>query len=352
MKVNLSKGVDSFTCLIPKEIVKSYSYLLDTKILTISEETGEVLKEEFGAPIWSDVKGIRTRLALITMFGKMYFKITLTSKMLKERYFEGININNINLILDYLDRIGLEIDRKQFLSEAKCFDVDYFIDSDYHLKESTYQGYMKDLIKMGAKGYFRKTKSVLEKKTIAGCQFINRKDASIKMPFIKVYDKEDELMTKSFEFFHNFLEGQDFRGRRRLEVTVKNKKHFQSIFGQSVEDKVINVNFILTRDVNKILGNLFSRYDAHKVFKKGYERDSKKYSPTDKMMGLLAYELMLQGYSFRMVVNLYNANGKYGNIEKSRMKTKVKRGLEYARLVNKVNDLKLTARDAFIQKRI
>src|SRR5699024_10859134 len=53
--------------------------------------------------------------------------------------------------------------------------------------------------------------------------------AKSREPFLKFYDKKDELENSSLDFKTKFLKQKDLQDLKRLEITVRNRKTMQAI---------------------------------------------------------------------------------------------------------------------------
>ena len=104
-------------------------------MVTVLEDTGEVVEEKKGKPF---IKGTssglhfkiwardRKDISESEVKSELYFLVN--AKHLKERYFEGINYDNIHIILDEINSLGvISITKENFLN-CDILDVDLCFD--------------------------------------------------------------------------------------------------------------------------------------------------------------------------------------------------------------------------------
>lgn len=227
--------LDSLKVRIPLKEVEIINKGLNAKWLLVNQETGETDTNYFkenSFPI--NENGIKTRFAIEKQ--KISFKeaetfliILFNSKILKERYLEGITIDNIKEVYQKLISYGVVKFSFDSFMFAECTDVDF--------KRDTIRKHFKDI----TKSLFQLVKESKVKNE--GAQLFNRADnigiefsardttSFLKNPFLKIYHKGLELRNNSKEFFGAYLFGvipdEKLTDRIRIEYTIKNKKHFR-----------------------------------------------------------------------------------------------------------------------------
>jgi hypothetical protein len=150
-----------------------------------------------------------------------YFQ--LNSKMLKSRYLNGINVNNIRLIYNYIINLNIVyLDYDDFL-DGYITDIDVAYDIECEPKT------LKSLIpKILSKVLLEKQKFIDKphlKDDNIGVSFNKREKAINKAPFIKIYHKTIELEHNSNEFANAHLKATNYQNIARLEFTFKDSKH-------------------------------------------------------------------------------------------------------------------------------
>jgi hypothetical protein len=264
----LSFSIDSLKLRIPAHKVQIFEPLLRGKWIKalISADTGEVIDDpdifKQNAFLVEET-GIKTRYQCQKVSNgrttEPFLCILLNSKILKERYFEGIRPDNLVQVYDALMahkvvRFSIE----DFLG-GLCSDIDF--KADYELKDINQ---MDDL----TKALENSTKKTGEREKGCrrftgdknkGIEWSKRQFSSPSNPFVKIYHKYSELVYKSNVFACAFLKNQN-ENLVRVEWTLKNKSHAQSFKGHKVEG--INKQMISFDDMS--LGNIIRLNDTHK----------------------------------------------------------------------------------------
>lgn len=212
-------------------------------------------------------------------------QIMLTSKLLLKDYFQGINLQNIDFILD---RINLEqiiyIDKKTLLS-ANVTDID--ICKDFKLNTKQFNDLKKAMEQNVLPNKQKYVESKSERaKELFGLQLNSRAKATPTNPFAKLYCKTIELQKKSKDFYiQNLQEHHDKiikQGIARFEVTIKAQRHKDRLKISHV--KTLNDLLSLTpAEVNDIYQKIVFQY-----FK------PTKRTPAEQSKDLKGYELALK----------------------------------------------------------
>jgi len=227
-------SIDSCSIRLPLNEVK----ILDTEIkalfVTISEATGEVKKVEKNNKITKEYKGIKSKFSIEIQFNKAnvreeHLVIIVNSKMLKKRYFEGITSDNISEVHSYLmEQRAVSFSLETMLT-AQAVDIDF--KRDFTAKKETVVKAL-NILKDNAKASTGINVGILPfglkegyKGDNIGLQFNKRDTTSISTaPFMKIYNKTGDLLTKSNVFALEHLEELP-NDLWRTEFTIKNKKH-------------------------------------------------------------------------------------------------------------------------------
>ena len=229
MKLN-TWAIDSLKIRIPLKRVKVLDSGINDMIARVSLSSGEVLEAKENTKASRDEKGIKTTFSIeqrATKFETVpYLIILVNAKQLGSRYFEGITTNNFMQLYDYL--IGLKV--VQFTSKellkAECTDID--IKKDFQAEESDMKEVLSDMYKNASPSSdYDKGAKLFWQKDNKGLQFNKRESTKhTTAPFLKIYSKTSDLLSKSNIFARAYLENIP-PNLWRLEYTIKNKKHLE-----------------------------------------------------------------------------------------------------------------------------
>jgi hypothetical protein len=184
--------------------------------------------------------------------------ILINSKQLKERYFEGITRKNINVIYKEIIKLGIvDCSLSAFLN-GQITDIDF--KKDWRLKMDEY----KEVIKACEIMTKESPKSDIgcrpfKDKDNYGIQWSVRQSTKyLTNPFLKIYSKDLELMKPtekegSNDFYNEYLKGYDITNLKRIETTVKNKKHFESLNLGVKTNSLKDILNLSQESMNKIL---------------------------------------------------------------------------------------------------
>ena len=186
-------------------------------------------------PLLIKENGISIRIQLISIpeYDKItnqtnqvqYISLTVSAKLLRENYFQGISNNTISQIYDYFMSLEVFQCSYQTFITAKVSDVDIcfnrYIDTPLLFSET-----LDNLqSQVGTKRKFVYKTSEVEN---IGLSFNERRRAKPSTPFIKFYHKYFELITQSAEFYNLYLYknyGKQVENLTRVEATIRNYAH-------------------------------------------------------------------------------------------------------------------------------
>ena len=169
--------------------------------------------------------------------GQEVLKISINTKHLREKYFEGLRIDNIRYAYDYIISKGyFEIDFEDFLN-GKVYDVDicYDVSSDKDTWRLLTKKIKSEILEEKKKYIFDK---FANNKGDINLQLNDRKISTPHLPFIKFYHKGLELDTNSYIFNKTYLGGKS-HNIGRLEYSMRTTKFV----------KVWDFNFVTLRDL-------------------------------------------------------------------------------------------------------
>lgn len=225
-------SIDSFKYRIELRLVDvKDERLLDYVIQTqTAKSTGELIEQtEFkksSLPI--HFEHYEVKFAINQILNVDYLVILINSKMLESRYLEGINIKNIELIYNKIISCNvINISFEDFLSLGNISDID--IKKDFTLTKEDFKLVISDLYKK-SKPNKKKNFGVnpFPYDHNLGIEWNDRKKATLRHPFLKLYHKEVEVANnKNKEFFEHYINTNDVKDVVRCEATAKGLKELK-----------------------------------------------------------------------------------------------------------------------------
>lgn len=300
--------IDSLTIYLPLDKIQVIDNKLVDEFKVFYETTGELLDDlNPPKPILINDNGINFRFNKIVFPPRnnqppqTFIRITLTCKMLFERYFEGINSYNIYSIVDYINtRNIIKVDYETVLNSI-CNDIDICI--NYNLLLEPYKESLKLLKKMGKSSKQHAIKLFPKKETQKkdlniGIQFGERDKASISNPFCKFYNKTNELLTNSADFYNKYIfpqlkYGLNIDNLIRKETTIKNSSAKQNLkkkklVSKNNELKILNDILQITPDQLTTICNIQLKY----YYEKKQISISSELTPREKAFSMYMYQLV------------------------------------------------------------
>ncbi len=253
-----------------------------------------------------------------------FIVLTLSAKLLRERYFEGINSSNIRLIYErFIDFKIFYCDFEVFINSLAS-DVDICFNR-YCESAQTFSDSLDVLANQTANK--RKHLHLVRRDSNVGLNFNNRNHATPSLPFIKLYHKEFELLTKSVEFFNYYLQAYRFeiKNLTRIEVTIKNYKHKQRLEKYKILPNFKTLNELL--EIPQYNLYQFIIFSFNSYIEKQQRIASPNLSPTEHIIYELLCNCISSGYDFNSLISVIdNFKGNTAEttaVSKSRMKTKI-----------------------------
>lgn len=338
-------AIDSLNVLTPADL-----FLVNPFVdfaVTISEESGEIIDRKARSFMY-DEQGIKIRAGQVSLFGKDYVSIGFNSKMLQRQYFEGLHVGNFRKAFDFAkNAFSFDIDYYIFIQNSICYDVDFkfdFISGSVDFSDFCVSHKGLPTVRL-----FRGSASnPFDKGVYTGVQFVNRADANLSKPFVKIYSKAIELDNRSTLFRGNFLPYVD-GNLRRFECTIRNRAHFAK-FGI-----VNNLESLLLLNPSFILSICQSAYLAHvgdKIARNTTNSEAHAFSLNDWCLCyLLGVALSKDGASMETILNeVLDSFPSITPPSKSRKKKAItkqfKHFLELQRLFD-LENFRVTPKDAF-----
>ena len=238
-------SIDSVFIQIPISQVELKNTLLGEYVSDVSLSSGQVEEGmRFKTQHYHKENGINTEFSIGTLYrgfkngddSEQVLQIKLTSKQLKERYFEGITSGNIKHLHSYLIGLGVADFSLSALLSSRWVDFDVKIDFQEHGKGVDYvRDTINKLVKYVNPKYksnsatYREGYSHFNKPNNNGLQFLDRKKAvgrsqtPFRNQFCKFYHKSLMLSSnkESNLFAETYLKGQNLDNILRYESAVK-----------------------------------------------------------------------------------------------------------------------------------
>lgn len=224
--------LDSFKYRIDLRLVKLLDSRLNNHILQTRtvKDTGELIEiQEFkqgSLPISCDYYNIK--FAINQILNVDYLVILINSKLLEKNYLDGISMNNIHVIYNRIMECKvIDITFEDFLSLGNISDID--IKKDFELTKEDFKLVISDLNK---KSIPQKKKNfgvnVFTQEHNLGIEWNDRKKATLKHPFLKLYHKEVEVKNgNNKEYFENYIKTDSVKDIVRCEATAKGLKELK-----------------------------------------------------------------------------------------------------------------------------
>lgn len=203
--------------------------------------------------------------------------IQVNAKMLGERYFEGITIENLPGIYDYIKNLNIvEIEYHDFIM-GNVYDVDVCMDVE--TRDEVFEKMLRRLVQQINPVHYRKIGKWFAKNNI-GVEIGSRHKSTADNPYVKFYAKGLELLFKESknnsggikevgEFNRCYLGGGKY-DVARVELSFRNREMWQKMGYGSIH----TLNDLLMVDKNLLKQTMVS------VVKKSYmdKRLNKKLS--------------------------------------------------------------------------
>lgn len=299
-------AIDSYSLYIPLSAILNDLNAFFPEITIL--EDGVIIEEKTGN-LEIERHGIKVNLTLYkNPYRGTFIQTVITAKMLGKRYFEGLNLSNFQETMSVLqDLTGLILDVNEVLEKGFINDIDICYNMQYTRSEWQERLlYFNDLA--GVKR-FRKDFNEIERRVLIGLQFVNRRDASISKPFIKFYDKEDELRNNSDVFRKNYLSEFQYNNMKRIEVTIKNSTHIEALSKALSLDLNNTISSFLSLNQDNLKAILIHMLNKHLEFysPKNRERKKSNQTPTRQLIGALCVHLHREtGKSLDDLYNIVN----------------------------------------------
>lgn len=214
---------DSFKWRIPLHLVKVVNEdLLDAVLKqTVNTKTGNIISEEQiqNNSLNVNFEGYHIHFAISKLFGGSDLVILINSKLLEEKYLDGISMLNIETLYKKIISCNVvSLTFEEFLL-GNCSDIDIKKDIECDTVEEfnnfTLQLFQSSrMIKKLGHGSRR-----WATRENAGIQWNKREGSTYPHPFLKVYHKGVEVKeSKNKEFFNQYIDTNAVSKRVRIEA--------------------------------------------------------------------------------------------------------------------------------------
>jgi hypothetical protein len=337
--IALATSVDSLKIRIPAKLVNiKCPELTDSEILKVNSSTGRIIGTAgTNKTTYEYSTGVLTpyshELMRVSRTPQDFVTVGLSSKLLKGKYFEGITIDNIELVHnELLKQKIIDCSLSSLLENGVCTDIDIKQDLLFNSDLKAFKQSLK-VLQLAAKKTSKKgggARLFTDKGNI-GIEFSDRRSTAYKTaPYLKVYHKGQELLSKSYKFANTHLDNFNFSSIVRVEATIKNKKHFNSLFDEKYETATLETVLSLTAsEKQKVLDTAYAAHISSKRIAR--ERDMREGIPEDILKGQdkIIYRLMQMliqdGKQFDVIVKeiLSMYSGASCKVQRSRYKKKM-----------------------------
>jgi hypothetical protein len=206
------------------------------QVLTINEYTGEVINEKGknGTPtILENSDGTYLKFWKQTQFfyheGKkiptLYLTFLVNSKHLKELYFQGITLDTLPVLYDYIMSFNVVKFTYDSLLNSRYNDTDICV--DFNSTPDSFDALKKSIKTLTNRPELWHTATNQKNNSGIWTPTKNepRESATPTTPFVKFYSKHEDFMHKSEPFAKAYINPELYANLYRIEVTIKNAVH-------------------------------------------------------------------------------------------------------------------------------
>lgn len=216
--------------------------IIDTNLIdkiqvqTTNTETGEVIKVkgQNGTPtILENEDGTYLKFWKESQFfyfeGKkiptLYLTFLVNSKHLRERYFEGITLDTLPILYDYLMSFNIVKFSYDTFLNSRYNDTDICV--DFNSTPEHFEGLKTHVKSLSSNPEL--WQSATNQKNNSGIWSPTknepRANATPGKPFIKFYSKDEDFTYQSTFFAQTYIKSELYKDLYRIEATIKNSKH-------------------------------------------------------------------------------------------------------------------------------
>jgi hypothetical protein len=297
-------------------IPKSATLLSDGEISDFKDKAVQVPfagQHVYIAIVKKQVKQMRIDKVLI------YF----SAKIAGADYFFGIKKHHVIEVLNHLMKIGYlafkdvnEICNQVYCTKDLDMKIDFKLDVDDRPETKKYYEQLRDRFQGNKENCIVYPRTINDKKNGLGMQTYHRDRCSIVKPFVKFYDKTEELNTKSREFLSTLPEdlqnevGDHFINR--YEFNIKDNVFFKKFGISNRFVDLLEVTDDKWREIAREMMNINFQVKVKKP------RDTSSLSPKDMLLCLEFTEFIELGQNVTQIKSKYQSAAK-NKVQKHRM---------------------------------
>ena len=307
LKINnlTEASIDSLKIRIPLFSLDSYDLDITRDIQQFANYEFDVIDREFKTNRKTyEFDNYKLTANIFRVNGIDCLILLVNSKQVGYKYFEGITNDTIKIIYNLCIHNQVMKCSYEMFRQSAVTDID--IKKDFRFDTlPDYKQMLEGMKVMSVKSNLRdKGHRPFNDKGNLGLEFGTRVTTSaISNPFTKVYFKQKELETNSFDFADRYLSDVDYKNVFRIETTIKDKRHFDS-FKLGLNDLTLDVILNLTTEEKDIiLANAFNRHLLPR--KRFVISKNEELNPTDQSYLSIITSLVNAGsHDFDEVLNL------------------------------------------------
>lgn len=297
-------NVDSLLLRLPVKYIEVLDHSLTDshKDYTINQNTGLMIEKRYHHKKSKYQKFTVVRKGYIYEFqikkcsdGSEALYMLVNAKMLEKNYLKGITSNNVKEIYKRLIECKVaNFSYENFLMNSRCTSIEF-------CKNFRIKNLPEELIKL--KYRLKKTaknnplaelNNSIKQQSL---RFIKKDLATNSKPHIFIYNKELELISKSYEFASEYLQAEDITNLCRIEFRIKDKKHANHL---GIKENSLNALLQLNQQFKKeILHNFTMSY-----LEGEQPKIKNKITPTKQMYLNCMKSLLNENKSFGYVSEL------------------------------------------------
>lgn len=341
MKLNIPK-VDSLRLIIPTHKVTLHpNNKVFLQNLTTINEDAEVIKvtrnNSYGH--FDNIVSIKYMYAQSIYKGAQeeVLKLAISSKVLEADYFQGITLNNVDKILQFILNEEVIIITKETLLNARVVDTDICI--DMMLKNSNIAEVVSIANNLSIP-HKETITNAINKDNNKGIEWGNRErvgEAYKTKQYLKYYGKALELKNNSIKFYDAYIKPQqhlakllDIEKLIRIETTIKNKAHWKS-YGLKID----TLRDLLQLDLTEHL-EVFKRPVNHYMTGIKYIEMKTDLTVTERLHIELVNQLMnnLGLDEMSAIIRVSKIGSPYDKNQRSKLKKKLEKLMNENREMN------------------
>ena len=325
-------SIDSFKLRIELPSLISYDKTLNENLITLDAETCSTIEREFkrqSKKYFLDGFSIYASISEKVRVSKDRFAdcivVLINSKQLGSKYFEGITLETLPIIFDLIKRVGiLDCSYDTFINSSSPTDVDF--KKDYEVVFDEYKEVVSSCEIMTKPSNDRdKGCTVFSKKDNYGISWSVRTTSKyLTNPYTKIYHKGLEFIKEtekggSKDFKDRYLSSVDTSNIIRIETTIKNKKHLESLKIGLVNFSLKELLSLTSEQKDKILSKAVNSHLLPRTNSLSFKTES-KMTPSNRIyLNLLMGLVSDSNFTFKRALNLA-LNGIENDSSKSKNK--------------------------------